>query len=251
MASRPFSDTTNKNGLIEMCEQETGLGDGTISGDSATLKEFTSRINVWNSQVWSWIFYEFGGFQYQDSNDTSDPFLPQNLVNGTAVYNFPSSGLTVRAVEAEDNNGIMHPLRPITLEQIHEQGEALDEFYDVAGQPEWYRVYGQNVELFPAPNYNATNGLKIHFDRGSHSFEDSDTSDTAGFNQEFHEILAFGASRDWIRANRNDAGTVDRLTQMINDYESRIRKFYRQRFYQLFPPRITFGQQRRAKRDYS
>ena len=41
-----FSDTTNKNGLIQECEFWTNLGDGTISGDTTLLAQFTDRKSV-------------------------------------------------------------------------------------------------------------------------------------------------------------------------------------------------------------
>ena len=40
-----FSDTTNKNGIIQQIEFRTNLGDTGISGDATLLKQFTGQIN--------------------------------------------------------------------------------------------------------------------------------------------------------------------------------------------------------------
>jgi hypothetical protein len=113
-----FSDTTNKNGAIQLCEFYCALGDGGISGDTTLLKRFTALLNIAGSEVWHLIFALNGGWKYDDSNYTDLPQATQTLTAGTAKYALPSTALTVARIEVLDSKGVYHKLEPMRLEEI-------------------------------------------------------------------------------------------------------------------------------------
>ena len=163
-----FSDTTNLSGLIQECERLCHLGVTGISGTSNLLKEFTSRINEANRIVWTWIFSVNNGWFYDDANQTDLPQASTNIIDGTSKYAIPTEALTVKRIEIKDKNGDWYQLKPITEYDL--RGIAIDEFTETDGQPIYYRLLGQTIELFPASDYDSTNGLKVYFDRDVVSF---------------------------------------------------------------------------------
>jgi hypothetical protein len=232
-----FNDTTNKTGLIQLCERLTGLGDTAISGNADKLDEFTLYINKANRNIWSWIFNSFGAWQYEDSNHTDLPQATQDLVSGTDVYLLPSDAITVRGVSVQNEGGDFEKLRPITLAQIQDKGISEAEYQETDSVPNEYRLIGQTVKLYPGPSYSASNGFKVYFDRETVSFSDSDTTKVPGFVSAFHEAVAVGAARDYAMVR--SLPQLGALNADWREYEEKIKSYYSQRYKELFPTRIT------------
>lgn len=235
--SLAFSDTTAKLGIIQACENYTSLGETGISGNSSLLKEFTRYINEVNSRVWHMIFTSYGGWQYDDANQTNLPAASDTLTSGQVSYALPTGALTVRGVEIKDQGGIWTPLTAITEEMIRDY-QAVGEFYKTAAKPLYYQLVGQTVRIFPASNYTQASSFKVFFDRGSVAFASSDTTATPGFAGEYHGILPIGASIQWLISKRPDSGNLALLRQEYAVYEQKLKKFYQEKYRQMFPPRI-------------
>lgn len=230
-----FSDTSNKNGAIQLCEFYCQQGDGGISGNITLFKQFTNLINIAGSEVWHLIFQLNGGWKYDDSNYTDLPQATQNLTAGTQKYALPMTALTVARIEVLDANGVYHKLQPIRMEEID---VSISSFYSnqsqngqtSTGLPAYYRLIGSTIELFPNPAASAitaTAGLKVYFDRASVGFASSDTTKTFGFASEYHDIPPRKASIEWLKVNKPDSKTLDILIQDdvaregdLQDYEA-------------------------------
>lgn len=222
-----FSDTTNKNGAIQFCEFYCLLGDAGISGNATLLKQFTNLMNVAGNEVWHLIFALNGGWKYDDSNYTDLPQASQNLTASTAKYALPTSALTVARIEVMDATGVYRKLEPIRIEEID---VAIDAFLTADGMPQYYRLLGSTIELFPAPATAAvtlTAGLKVYFDRSSVSFTSASTTQAFGFASEYHDIPPRKASIEWLKVNKPESKTLDVLIQDdiareadLQDYEA-------------------------------
>lgn len=224
-----FSNTTNRNGIIQAIEKKTDLGIGYISGNADRLADFTADINNENHKIWHTIFMSNGNWQYDDGSTTSSmPNGVINLVSGTSIYALPATALTVQRIEAKDVNGLWTVLTPITNELIVNQ--AIDEFMKTDGSLSYYTLIGNNIELFPAPNYASTGGLKVYFDRGSVDFITSDTIKTPGFASPYHEILAIGTAIEWLKIKQPNSLTLPQLQADYLKMEDAIKKFYGKRF---------------------
>ena len=227
-----FSDTTNKNGLIQLTEHYTNLGDGGISGDSTLLKKFTGFMNTWYNTVVSDILDADGRWQFDDTNHTKEPVATFDLVNGTAKYNFTldeqsNQILRLAYVSVKDNADNWMTLTPVDLTDFL-GGVAYDEFMDVAGTPQYFDISdGVGVKLFPAPNYSSVGGGKVYFQREPSFFVSTDTTKKPGFAGPYHIILALGAAYDWALAKgKENAGA---LRQEIELRRAELRAFYSRR----------------------
>ena len=230
-----FNDTTNKQGAIQWCEFYCSLGNGGISGNTLLLQQFTNLINIANSQVWHLIFQLNGGWKYDDSNYSDLPQATQDLVSGTQKYSLPSTALTVARIEAMDATGVYHKLVPIRLEEIDVADSAFlsngnQSGATAAGMPQYYRLLGSTIELYPIPTSPAITlsaGLKVYFDRASIGFTTSSTTQTFGFGSEYHDIPPRKASIEWMLVNKPDSPTLKGLMEKdvaresdLQDYEA-------------------------------
>lgn len=229
-----FSDTTNLSGLIQTYERLTDQGQATVSGDATKLKEVTATINRINHRVWHLIFTSTGNWQYDDGGFTDLPQATTNLTSGTSLYALPPEALTVHKLEIKDSSGNWLELTPLTKEQIG----AVDEFLKTDGTPQYYRLVNGTIELFSAPNYSSTGGIKVYFDRDSVDFATSDTTKTPGFASPYHEILPIMASIEWYKVKQPNSPTLVQLQQDQLRLEKSIKEFYGARFKAL-KPRIT------------
>jgi len=231
-----YSSTTDKNGILQIVEFKTDLGDAYITGDATRLKQFTSFVNNENHKVWHTIFMSNGNWQYDDGNYTDLPQAVTDLVSGTALYAIPSTALTIQRVECKDASGQFYQLTPITTEIL--EGIAIDEFMDADSQPMYYRLINGSAEIFPASNYASTGGLKVYFDRDSVDFATSDTTKTPGFASPYHEILPLGVAIEWLKIKQPQSPTLPQLQADYLKMEDAIKKFYGKRF-KDFKPKIS------------
>lgn len=227
-----YSDVANLSGIIQNIERLTDLGQGYISGDATRLKEMTSIINNVNHRVWHLIFMSTGNWQYDDGNNTDLPQSTIDLVSGQAKYALPDIALTVQRIEAKDISGLWTVLTPLTTNSI---GQAVDEFMKDNGPLLYYRLLNNTIELFPAPNYASTNGLKVYFDRDSVDFDTSDTTKTPGFASPYHEILPIYAAIEWLKVKQPQSPTLAILLQDAIKLEKSIKEFYGRRFKAMLP----------------
>lgn len=238
MSQLQFNDTTNKLGIIQACESYTSLLDAGISGQSAILKEFTRYINKANSTIWSWIFEAYGGWQYDDGNQTDLPSSTDTLTANKTAYALPTGSYSVRGIEIKDTGGSWTELFPMTEERI-KQISAEGQFLNVSSVPRYYTLVGQTVKIFPAANYTQAASFKVFYDRGTVAFASTDTTATPGFIADFHDAVPCGASLEWLKVQKPDSSTTTRLINDWADFEKRIKSYYSQKFKEMFPPRIT------------
>lgn len=190
-----YNDTTSYTGIIQEIERLTDLGIGTISGDTANMKNFTAMANNENRRIWSLIFRSTGSWEYDDSNNTDLPEATADLTSGTGKYALPSTALTVGRLEIKDSAGTWITLDPFNKDVVE---TGLDEFFDASGISRFYRLVGNTIELYPTPNYNSTGGLKVYFDREAFDFDTSDTTQTPGFASPFHKLLPLKVAIEWL-----------------------------------------------------
>jgi len=222
-----FNDTTNRKGIIQEIEKNTDLGIGYISGNTDRMKDFTADVNVVGSEVFALIYLLCGNWQYDDSNYTDLPQAVTDLVSGTDKYLIPETALTIQRLEYKDSSGNWNVLTPITKEQIN---VAVDEFLKEDGNPQYYRVVNGTVELFPAPNFSTTGGLKIYFDRANVDFSPSDTTKQPGFASFLHNIIPVKAAIKWFDSKQSTHPNLSRLLVKEKELVAILTQHYSNRF---------------------
>ncbi len=225
--SLKFSDTTNKNGILQIIEKNCLLGDTGITSNATLKAQFTADVNLALDEVLATIFQVGGTWQFDDSNQADYPIITTNLVSGQRDYSFTIDGsgnliLDIYRVMVADSNGRFYDIQPVDVSS----GRAPSSYTDglnLGGQPNSYDKLGNGIFLDPIPNYNVTGGLKIYINREGSYFSTSDTTKKPGFAGLFHEYLALRPSYQYARtnglANKNDLfNEMNRMYLAIQDY---------------------------------
>lgn len=179
----------------------------------------------------------YGGWQYDDGNQTDLPFASTTLTADQVSYALPSGSLGVRGIEIKNAGAVWSPLLPITEEMIRER-QAMGQFFNVSGVPMYYQMVGQTVRLFPAANYTQAASFKVSFDRGSVAFVYTDTTATPGFAAEYHDILPIGAAIEWLKIKEPNSATLTNLRIDYAALDKNLGEFYSSKFEQMFPPSL-------------
>lgn len=233
--SIPFNDTVNKNGIIQIAEQNCKLNDGDISGDVTLMAQFTAGINLAIDEVLGFMFPLGGTWQLDDYNQTGYPIITTDLVSGQRDYTFVSDGagnivLDIYRVMVKDNGGIYKEILPIDQDTPNNTNQNTDSFIDgrnTSGIPKRYDKLGNGIFLDPIPNYNSTAGLKVMINREATYFVVGDTTKKVGFASLFHEYFALSPSYKYARTKDLD-NKNDLKTDMLAMQEA-IKKYYGKR----------------------
>lgn len=206
-----FSDTINKNGIIQTCELLLDFNDGDISGNPTLLKQFTNLANKSYDNVTSQILQAEGDYTWDDYNFTNFPIGATNLVttpgSEQADYTLPVAGSPgstdpssfIRFIKAQikDAYGNYQNLYDISESMTDTPLETL---YKQPGFPQYYQLRSNSITLYPAPlaaQVTATAGLKIFFQRSQIDFASTDTTKQPGFPQIYHYLMPLEMSEAW------------------------------------------------------
>lgn len=228
--SLAFSNTTTKNGLIQLCERNCGFNDGEISGNSTLLARFTGDLNIALDKTLATIFEVGGTWQFDDSNHTDYPIITSTITSGQRDYPFTSDEqgnliLDVYKVLVADSSGDFREL--IKYDQ---QSDAPFSYWDgnnTTGLPVSYDKTANAIFLDPIPNYTRASSLKVYINREGSYFSTSDTTKKPGFAGLFHPYLALHASYNYCM--RNQKAVKNDLKNEMLEMEQGIRNHYKAR----------------------
>lgn len=226
--SMPFSNTSTRQGIIELLEDLTTTQSATTSSYPIATK--TRDINNALAKYTQLAISSQGRWQFDDTNHTDYPIIKTNLVSGQQDYSFTvdengNQILDIERVEILDSASIGHELRPLDIKDL--DGTAMTEFMKNGGIPVYYDKTANGIVLYPAPNYNGTNALKIYTSRTPSYFASTDTTKKAGIPDVFHEYLALRPAYYYcLQKGMTIANNY--LTEM-QDMESRIKEYHRDR----------------------
>ncbi len=227
-----FSDTTNKNGIIQQIEFRTSLGDGYISGDTTLLAQITGQVNDAYMKATRIIMSADGKWKWDDTNHVDRPNAYTDLQDGVNVVplldDAPSTNqdwLSVERVEIKDVNG--NYVKVPHVDQIEEQG-SIEERDSIDGSVVSYDLEGTTIILQPAPNYNSANGIKVWFKRSPLLFSTSgDDAKRPGFASTFHEYLVLLPTYWWEKYKR--VGDPEQTMRDILEMERAMKEHYSRR----------------------
>ncbi len=229
-----FNNTSELNGIIQTIEDLCDFSPATISGDATKLKQFTAKCNQAQHRVRHLIFNHTGNWEYDGGNHIDLPSATTDLILDGKRYALPPDALTVQRLEVKGDNGDWSRLKPITKEIVN---GSLDEFMKDSGQPMYYRLVNNTIELFPAPNYSQDDSLKVYFDRADTDFLTSDTTKTPSFASLYHKIIPIKVAIDWFKVKQPQSPTLPILIQDDLKLEQELKEYYSKRF-KDYKPRI-------------
>lgn len=220
-----FNSEANENDLVSHAEFLLGGGVTISATGSYTLKDFARNSSERMRQIWSYIFQSKSGWKWDDSNNTDLPQAYTDLVNSQTRYALPEEALTVERIEVSDQSGNYKLVTILTQEEVD---EAFPDFFKEDGIPTYARIVNGTIELYSAPNYDYTAGLRVYFSRDVVNFVPTDTTKTPGFASPFHQMVAIGAALDFaIARGMNDKVTL--LTGMWAERVAQLQYYYSNR----------------------
>jgi len=238
-----FSDTTNKNGILQKCEFYVfGNTDGAITDNSTLKSVFTGLVNDAQDSIVSDILDSDTRWQWDDTNRTDFPIGMNTLVDGQRDYTLEVDHLKILSVEVKDATGQYYKLEPIDLQDLREKDITPTEFYKTNGLPQFYDKIANSILLYPQPDVaggvvTADNGLKVHFQRGAEYFTASDTTRVPGFASLYHKLVPLLASFDYALAN-DMIDKANLLNGRIQEERRNLKNFFSKRDKDR-KPRIT------------
>lgn len=217
-----FSDTSTKQGLIQKCELYTNLGDAAISGDATFLAQFTGLINDGFDNLMPFLLRFGSMLKWDDANNTDEPVGTFNIVSGQSDYTISQDDNSLDILNITDVKILPYAgatyfatVYEITIEDERATWAMSPAPTDV-GTPFCFLKRGNTLFFFPQPNYNATGGGKIFFEREQSYFVAGDTTKKPGFPKPFHILLALYASLEWLLINKPANTTlITRLEKKI------------------------------------
>lgn len=243
-----FSDTSNRDGLIQDCEFWVGLGDAGISGDTNRLKHFTRLLNQSYHKAVTAILESQDEWQFDDTGNLSNyPECTRPLVAGQRDYLFATAlwSLIGREGASAASDAAIIPSKILRVDISYDgtnwvKAVPIDdrEMIDGLGNTSLvdgrfskdaprYDVKYNSLWVYPtATAAEVTSGAKIRliFSRLIDDFVSGDTTQQPAIEKQFHRFISLGASLDWAVAkglsNKND------IAQLLADIESRMRTFY-------------------------
>lgn len=196
---------------------------GTTSTSYST-EDKTRNINLAYDRAISLILQTDGNWEWDDTNHTDLPIATATLTSGQQDYAISTVFLKVLRVAIKDTSGNYYYLNSIDDHDLTGQ-ELMDRD---AGRPTSYKKLGNSIILDRAPDYTASTGIKIYFQRNVDYFTTADTTQAPGFAAPYHRLLSLGAAKDYCAVNDmpKRLGTIEKEIARL---EKDLIAFYFQR----------------------
>lgn len=201
--------------------------------------------------IWSWIMQVYGGWIFDDNNQTTLPEYTRDLPPNTQFFSLPPEAGSLIEVSFMDSTNSYKKLLPITIEEINDMGYAEDYFQITPGYPRWYRPVANGFKIYPSlqGSVTTTNGLKAKLTRDIVAFTPTSTIVSPGFDPQFHEAIAVFMALNYAKINSLPIqggvlknGQVTGMLRDWADWETRIKAHYKQKYRQMFPANIKHRQ---------
>lgn len=218
-----LSDTLNKSGLIEDCEQRL-FGDegyGRISGDDNLMFQFVNRLNRALDAYTIVAMKSDTNWTWDDNNNTDTPVGRTNIVSGTSQYIPSLTHLEIEKIVMVDNNGNKIILNPASIRDNDSQNFLINQ---QSGVPTKYFKRGKLIYLDLIPNFNSTLGLIVYYKRGAVYYTTSDLTKSAGIPSQFHWYLSLHASANYAFERQMPIGVASRYRKSLFEQVIQLEK---------------------------
>lgn len=208
--------------MIQKFEFWTRQPDGTVSGTTALLQQVTGLINSGFDHFMPLLLSYDDYIRWDDTNHTDKPSGKINLVSGQSDYKITTDGNSldilnfakVRVLQSSTATNYVE-LEKMTLDD-ERVADAISPNPSITGVPEYWLENGNKIFLYPAPNYSATNGIQLFFERKQKVFVYTDTTREPGIPSPFHELPVLYGALEWNSVNRaNDISLLNSIKQLI------------------------------------
>lgn len=213
-----WNDTTNRNGLVQWCEDTCGLGATGISGNATLFQQFTRWANQWNKIGFSYAIMAFKSADADDPNYTTAPTGTFAGVSATRDYNVDPAllMLKIKQVNISYDGTNYYPAMPFDDNERRDlaiNDPNIDTHFTLT-RP-YYDEIANGFKIFPkftATQVSAGAKVYIEFFRAPREFSTSGTdSYSTGFDLQFAHFPALGASYEYAKLYKPDLAATLRL----------------------------------------
>lgn len=211
MQFNPGDDTGIVDEINDICQSDN---------NSYPLKSKARRVNSALDRFFILAHKASKPGTVDDINQTTAPIETINLSSGTGRYaldTFTSeldSYVRFEVLDADGNN--------ILLTRLNRENvlEPLTNYRSTNGTPREYDIIGKYIELYPAPDYSVSGGLKAYFERNKSALTSADTTKSPGIPSKFHTYICRLASLPYLiefqKGQKND------IAQLVQQDEREI-----------------------------
>jgi hypothetical protein len=198
------------------------FGDSSVLNTDYSLIDRTRNINIAYDETVAELYRADPNYKWDDTTNTDFPIATTDLIANTDHYVLLDSALVIHKVRIKDAQGNWITLTPKL------RSELTDTELNATGTPDKYFKIDNAVFPLPVPDYGATAGVELAFQRGGNHFASTDTDDSPGFNLQFHQILSISAALRYAMANGMSEKTKT-LQEMKEDIRSKMVEHYQLR----------------------
>lgn len=181
-----YSNPTTKKGIVEDCDWWAGTNATTYP-----IADKTRNANVAVDQISARILRNTYGSSFIDDNSDDFYIVYTDLVATQDNIRLEVSHLTVERLRVKNRNGKWKTLDFVARRELS------DAELEAIGVPEKFYRAGQSVLFSPIPDYSASGGVELEFQKGMDYFADVDTIKSPGFNPQFHRLISLYMARDY------------------------------------------------------
>lgn len=224
-----FSNTTDKNGIIQRCEDYTGIGDGNITGDTTVFKKFTANVNEAVYELVVHLMRSIDGFDWDDVNYTTYP-IGKAVLTTSRDYVLPTSlhFLTIKRIDVSWDGVTWYQAKPIDSGEMKFAlgNEDEEDTHFTLTEPR-YDVKSNGFWLYPratAAQVAAGAQFRIEFTRDFDEFTIGDSSQEPPLDRPFHDLVPIGASLKW--AVMKDQVRAQSLKTLLDEGKANMSVYY-------------------------
>lgn len=188
-----INNTTDKNGIIQICESLGGYGDGGITNNTTLLKQFINYANIAIAEVRSHLLKVDRSWKADDYNYTDVPDAPISFVASQFDYELPVSA-------TGQNNATLLRVNYVYYisgtERVYLSPMDARQQYNATaiGTPTAYYFNGKSIYFDIAPDtafIADVTQFHVDFSRLDDPFISTDTTQQPGFLGTYHHIIAY------------------------------------------------------------
>lgn len=161
---------------------------------------------------------------WDDFTNANFPIATIDLEAGKDHYTIPDASLVIHRFRIKNQDGKFVTLTPKMRRELS------DTELRSTGTPSKYYKIDNAIFPIPVPDYGASSGVELEFQRGANHFSSTDTTAVPGFNPQFHQFLSVGAALRYAVAN----GMKEKVSQLSVEKE-RIRAAIREHYERRSP----------------
>lgn len=188
-----INNTTEKSGIIQICESLGGYGDTAITGNSTLLKQFINYANIAIGEIRHHILKVDRSWKADDYNYTNIPDAPISFVASQFDYTLPVAATGGNLSTLLRVNFVYYILG---TERVYLDPMDRREQYNATstGTPTAYMFDGKSINFDVAPDATfiaSVPTFHVDFSRLDDPFVSADDTQQPGFIGTYHHIIAY------------------------------------------------------------